>query len=67
MRENDVKWKYLWSFNFLQKMNACETSGPQMMAKNVLRKSDYISQWDEVYQYYVVTFSEKILVFGKWG
>ena len=48
-------------------MNACETSGPQMMAKNVLRKSDYISQWDEVYQYYVVTFSEKILVFGKWG
>ena len=36
--ENDVKWKYLWSFNILQKLNACEKSVFQVMAKNTLSK-----------------------------
>ena len=67
MTENDVKWKYLWSFNILQKVNACEKSGSQVMAKNPLSKWHWINQWGEVYQCYVITFSEKILVFGKCG
>ena len=36
MTGNDVKGKYLWSFNILQKLNVCEKSGSQVMAKNVL-------------------------------